>query len=61
MESEEHGSAVQRLDAALVEQDRLRERYDAAIGTSIELGRLRPAGGRGRSSRSAGGLAHLDR
>ena len=33
----EHDSAVQWLDAALVEQDRLTERYDAAIGTSSEL------------------------
>jgi hypothetical protein len=47
MASEEHQSAVQRLDAALVEQDRLSERYDAAIGTSTELGahvHLRAAG-----------------
>ena len=47
MTSEEHDSAVQRLDAKLVEQDRLGERYNAAIGTSTELGayvRLRAAG-----------------
>jgi hypothetical protein len=46
---EEHDSATQRLDAALVEQDRLSERYDAAIGTPAELGayfRLRAAGDR---------------
>jgi hypothetical protein len=30
--------AVQRLDAALVEQDRLGERYQSAIGTSTEFG-----------------------
>ena len=40
-------AAVQRLDAALVEQDRLGERYHSAIGTSTEFGayvRLRAAG-----------------
>jgi hypothetical protein len=45
--SEEHDSAVARLDVELVEQDRLSERYDAAIGTSTELAayvRLRAAG-----------------
>jgi hypothetical protein len=39
--------AVQRLDAALREQDRLSDRYDAAMGTSNELSayvRLRAAG-----------------
>ncbi len=38
--------AVQRLNAALVEQDRLGERYRAAVGTSGEFaayGRLRNA------------------
>src|SRR6266498_1145171 len=47
MTSEDHDSAVQSLNAALVEQDRLSERYDAAIGTATELGsyvRLRAAG-----------------
>jgi hypothetical protein len=47
MASEEHERAVQRLDAALGEQGRLRWRYDAARGTSSELGayvRLRAAG-----------------
>jgi hypothetical protein len=47
MTSEEHDSAVARLDVELVEQDRLSERYDAAIGTSTELAayvRLRGAG-----------------
>ena len=47
MASEERNSAVQRLEAALVEQDRLGERFDAAIGTSTELrahARLRAAG-----------------
>ena len=34
MASEERDRAVQRLEAALVEQDRLGERFDAAVGTS---------------------------
>jgi len=41
-----HDSAVQRLDAALVEQDRLGMSFDAAVGTSSEFGayvRLRRA------------------
>lgn len=45
----EHDSAVERLDAALVEQDRLSARLDAAAGTSTELTaytRLRAAGDR---------------
>ena len=45
--SEEHDSAVQRLETVRAEQDRLSQRYDAAIGTSTELGarvRLRAAG-----------------
>ena len=49
MASEEHDRAVQRLEAALVEQHRLGERFDAAIGTSTEFGayvRLREAGER---------------
>jgi hypothetical protein len=36
--SEEHDSAVQRLGAALAEQNRLGQRYDTAIGTSAKLG-----------------------
>ena len=47
MASEERDRAVQRLEAALVEQDRLGERFDAAVGTSTEFGayvRLRAAG-----------------
>jgi hypothetical protein len=47
MASQERHRAVQRLETALVEQDRLRERFDAAIGTSTEFGayvRLRAAG-----------------
>jgi hypothetical protein len=47
MASEERDRASQRLEAALVEQDRLGERFDAAAGTSTELGayvRLRAAG-----------------
>jgi hypothetical protein len=49
MTSKEHDSAVQSLNEALVEQDRLSKRYDAAIGTATELGayvRLRAAGDR---------------
>ena len=38
MISEEHEAAVERLHAERVEHDRLSERYDAAIGTSTELG-----------------------
>ena len=36
--SEEHDSAVQRLEGVLAEQDRLSQSYDAAIGTSAEPG-----------------------
>jgi hypothetical protein len=46
MASEERDSAVQRLEAALIERDRLSERFDAAVGTSTEFGayvRLRAA------------------
>jgi hypothetical protein len=46
MASEQRDSAVQRLEAALVERGRLDERFDAAVGTSTELGaylRLRAA------------------
>ena len=47
MASQEHDRAVQRLEAALVEQDRLGGRFDGAAGTSTELGayvRVRAAG-----------------
>ena len=47
MATQERDSAVERLDAALVEQDRLSERFDAAVGTTTEFGayvRLRAAG-----------------
>jgi hypothetical protein len=47
MASAERDRAVQRLEAALVERDRLGERFDAAVGTSTEFGtyvRLRGAG-----------------
>ena len=47
MASAERDRAAQRLEAALVEQDRLGERFDAAVGTSTEFGayvRLRGAG-----------------
>ena len=52
MASEERDSALRRLEAALVEQERLAERFDAAIGTSTEFGayvRLRAAGDRVRA------------
>jgi len=47
MPSEEWDCATRRLEAALVEQHRLAECFDAAIGTSSEFGanvRLRAAG-----------------
>jgi hypothetical protein len=47
MASEERDRAVQRLEAALDERDRLGGRFDAAVGTSTEFGayvRLRGAG-----------------
>ena len=47
MPTKERHRAVQRLESALVEQGRLRERFHAAIGTSTEFGayvRLRNAG-----------------
>jgi hypothetical protein len=47
MASQERDRAVRRLEAALVEQDRLGERFDAAVGRSTEFGayvRLRAAG-----------------
>jgi hypothetical protein len=37
MASGQHDRAVRRLEAALVEQARLGERFDAAVGTSIEF------------------------
>jgi hypothetical protein len=46
MASKERDRAVQRLEVALVEQERLGERLDAAAGTSTEFGayvRLRTA------------------
>ena len=47
MMSMEHDRAAERLHTGRVEQDRLRDRYDAAIGTSTEVGlymQLRAAG-----------------
>ena len=47
MASQEHAGAVERLEVALLERDRLRERFDAAVGTSTEFGayvRLQAAG-----------------
>lgn len=47
MLSDEHDRALQRLEAALVEQDRLGERFAGAVGTSTEFGayvRLQAAG-----------------
>jgi hypothetical protein len=49
MASTEHEDAVRRLEAGLREQDRLGDRYAAAVGTSSEFGayeRLRAAGAR---------------
>ena len=49
MASGQHDRAVQRLEAALVDQARLGERFDDAVGTSIEFQayvRLRAAGDR---------------
>jgi hypothetical protein len=46
MGSDAREAAVLRLDAALIEQERLSQGYDAAIGTSSEFGayvRLRGA------------------
>ena len=37
MASQQGDSAGERLEAALVEQDRLGERFDAAVGTSTEF------------------------
>ena len=47
MTSSAHDSAVERLRVGVAEQDRLRDRYSNAIGTSTELGaymQLRAAG-----------------
>jgi len=38
MANNEHGRAVERLDAARREQDRMGDEYRAAEGTSSELG-----------------------
>jgi hypothetical protein len=38
MASEERDRAMQRLEAALVEEERLGERFEAAVGTSTEFG-----------------------
>jgi hypothetical protein len=35
--SEEHDRAVDRVSAALAEQHRMTDRYEAAVGTSAEL------------------------
>jgi hypothetical protein len=47
MTSSAHDSAVERLRVGVAEQDRLRDRYHSAIGTSTEIGaymQLRAAG-----------------
>lgn len=52
MASKERDRAVQRLEVALVEQDRLGERLDAVVGRSTEFGayiRLRAAADRVRA------------
>jgi hypothetical protein len=49
MTSAVHDDAVRRLEAGLLEQDRIGDRYVAAIGTAGEIGaytRLRAAGAR---------------
>jgi hypothetical protein len=38
MTSSAHNGAVERLRVGMAEQDRLRDRYDGAIGTSTEFG-----------------------
>jgi two-component sensor histidine kinase len=46
-DAKEHDNAVRALEAALVEQDRVSERLDRAVGTSSEVGayvRLKAAG-----------------
>jgi hypothetical protein len=47
MTSARHDHAVRRLEAGLREQDRLGDRYEAAVGTSSEISayeRLRASG-----------------
>jgi hypothetical protein len=68
--NQEREHALQCLDAALAEQDRLDERLDEAVGTSAEFGahaRLQAAGGEVAARQawfdwidtaSHGGLAH---
>ena len=49
MTSARHDDAVRHLEAGLREQDRLGDRYEAAIGTSSEMSayeRLRASGAR---------------
>ena len=53
MASEERDLAVHRLEDALTEQDRLGERFDAALGVGRARS-LRAASGGGRSGRGAG-------
>ena len=59
--SEEHDSAVQRLAAALTEQDLLRRRHEAAIGTPTELGACVELHAVGDQVAGAEGLASLGR
>ena len=60
MASAERDRAAQRLEAALVEQDRLGERFDAVVGTSTEFGPTSGSGARAIKSQR-GGLAQLGR
>ena len=53
MASAERDRAAQRLEAALVEQDRLGERFDAVVGTSTEFGAT--SGSRARAIKSLRG------
>jgi hypothetical protein len=55
MARQERDCAMQRLEVALLEQDRLGERFDAAVGTSTEFGayvRLRAAGDQVRAGKA---------
>lgn len=57
-----HEDAVQRLEAGLLEQDRLGDRYAAAIGTSSEMSAyegLRAASARVAAHESWLHAAHL--
>jgi hypothetical protein len=52
MANQERESAVKRLEAALAEQDRVGKRFDAAVGTSTELGAYVELGAAGEQVRA---------